>query len=147
MPFLGILHSAKLLWMKNQDWKWVTYGTFKYILPPHMLSFGCPAALFQQFSNVRVCSAYLGDGHLCVLLLLLQLLLEELQVVLRRQWREGLRAGAAGSNTLGRHGEEGASIKILPARKKNTDREVISQIKEKWLVKPTRLMKRWLRFH
>lgn len=38
--------------------------------------------------------------------------------MLRRQRREGLRAGAAGSNALGRHGEEGASIKILPARKK-----------------------------
>lgn len=30
----------------------------------------------------RLCLSYLCDGHLCVLLLLLQLLLEELQVVL-----------------------------------------------------------------
>lgn len=88
-----------------------------------MLFFGCPAALFQQFSTSRVCSAYLGDGHLCVLLLLLQLLLEELQVVLRRQRGEGLRAGAAGSNALGRHGEEGASIKILPAGEKKNKKK------------------------
>lgn len=84
------------------------------IFCPHTCCFvGCPDAFV---STVRVCSAYLCDGHLCVLLLLLQLLLEELQVVLRRQRGEGLRAGAAGSNALGRHGEEGASIKILLAK-------------------------------
>lgn len=119
MSFLGILNRAKRLGMKNQNWKWVPYGTFKYILPPpahtHVVFL---AVLLLCFNTVRVRSAYLGDGHLCVLLLLLQLLLEELQVVLRRQRREGLRAGAAGSNALGRHGEEGASIKILSARKK-----------------------------
>lgn len=58
-----------------------------------------------------------------MLLLLLQLLLEELQVVLRRQRGDGLRAGAAGSNALGRHGEDGASIKILLARKNKKHRQ------------------------
>lgn len=79
--------------------------------------------LLLSFTYSQPSVSYLSDGHLRVLLLLLQLLLEELQVMLRGQWRERLRARAAGSDALGCHSEEGASIEVL-ITDKQTQREM-----------------------
>lgn len=73
------------------------------------------------FEQTLCCVPYLCDGHLRVLLLLLQLLLKELQVVLRRQGSE--RRRAAGSDALGCHGEEGPSIKVLEPDKTQEDKK------------------------
>lgn len=74
---------------------------------------------FTQFRAALCCVhlSYLCDGHLRVLLLLLELLLKELQVVLRRQRRERAGASAAGGNALGRHGEDGPPIEVLNTHK------------------------------
>lgn len=72
-------------------------------------------------------AAYLSDGHLGVLLLLLQLLLQELQVVLRRQRGEGLGAGAAGDQTLGCHCEDRPSVKVLRDRKRRRREEKVGR--------------------
>lgn len=69
--------------------------------------------LLLSFTHSQSSVSYLSDGHLRVLLLLLQLLLEKLQIMLRGQRREWLRARAAGSNALGCHREEGPSIEVL----------------------------------
>lgn len=61
----------------------------------------------------RTSASHLSNGHLCVLLLLLQLLLKELQVVLRCQWGEGCSAWAAGNNALGGHSKKRPSVKVL----------------------------------
>ena len=68
--------------------------------------------------SVGVC--YLCDGHLCVLLLLLQLLLKKLQVVLRCQRSERRRTRAARCDALRCHSENGLSIEVLFADKKRT---------------------------
>lgn len=53
--------------------------------------------------------SHLSHCHLCVLLLLLQLLLEKLYVVLRGQWGQRWRAA------LGRRGEDRPLLQVLTA--------------------------------
>lgn len=81
--------------------------------------------------SIYLSMSYLCDSHLCVLLLLLQLLLEKLQVVLRRQRGERSGARAAGSDALGCHSEEWPSIKVLSAEKtqKNKGKVIFNALK------------------
>lgn len=90
-----------------------------------ILYFGIFVCVSNAVHPVRLCvyDSYLSNSHVCVLLLLLQLLLKKLQVVLWCQRSNRRRARAAGSNALGCHSEEGPSIEVLTPDKQHGEKK------------------------